>query len=105
MIVDVNFIGRERYAHIDGSNPEYFHIDLKAEVTNNKILKIDSEYEYIIYMPYDSKVPGTYTYDASQNDSLPEKISLSDVATIKKDIGLTYYVDDDGYEFYFLKRK
>ena len=105
MIVDVNFIGRERYAHIDGSNPEYFHIDLKAEVTNNKILKMDSEYEYIIYMPYDTKVPGTYTYDASQNDSLPERISLSDVATIKKDIGLTYYVDDDGYEFYFLKRK
>jgi len=56
-------------------------------------------------MPYDTKVPGTYTYDASQNDSLPERISLSDVATIKKDIGLTYYVDDDGYEFYFLKRK
>ena len=101
MTVDVSLIGRERYS----SDDEFLSIDLKAEVTDNKILKMSSEYDYIIYMPVGTKVLGTYTYDASKNDSLPAKISLSDVATIKKDIGLSYYVDDVGYQFYFLKRK
>ena len=84
-------------------DPEVLSIELKAEVTDNKILKIDFE-NSIKNMPK-SIVTGTYTYDASKEDELLEKITLSNGAIIKEKKGLVYYEDYESGEWYFLKRK
>lgn len=79
----------------------YQIIDMKTTVTNGKILNT----EFTNYKIYNSsklwETTASYTYDASKNDSLPEKITLSNGAIIKKDKGLVYYEDNDSYKWYF----
>lgn len=98
MTVTVSMAGRE-----PASKTDDFSIELNAEVTDNKILKIDFA-ERIITIP-SSLVTGTYTYDAGKEDGLPEEITLSNGAIVKKDKGLVYYEDYDSNKIYFLKRK
>lgn len=86
----------------DGSTGvAYQVIDMKTTVTDSKILKT----EFANYLIYSSdkkwETTGSYTYDASKNDSLPEKIVLSNGAIIQKDKGLIYYEDYDSYKWYF----
>ena len=79
----------------------YDIIDMKTTVTDSKILKI----EFTNYSVYSSskiwETTGSYTYDASKNDSLPEKIVLSNGAIIQKDKGLIYYEGYDSTKWYF----
>ena len=79
----------------------YEIIDMKTTVTDSKILKTEFS-NYSVY--YSSKIwetTGSYTYDASKNDSLPEKIVLSNGAIIQKDKGLIYYEGYDSTKWYF----
>lgn len=82
---------------------DQFIMEWNAEVTDNKILKIDFV-QYLIVQP-SNKTIGTYTYDASKDGELPAKITLSNGAIIQQDKGLTYYEDYDSGKWYFLKRK
>ena len=98
MNLAVSMKGREPFADHD-----QLTIELKAEVTDNKILKIDF-LQYLIVQPA-SRTTGSYTYDASKNDSLPATITLSDGTVIKQDKGLSSYIDYDSEEWAFLRRE
>ncbi len=98
MNLAVSMTGRDTFI----SSKDTYTIELKVEVTDNKILKIDF-LQYLNIQP-SSKTTGTYTYDASKNDSLPEKIVLTNGAIVQKDKGLVYYEDYDSYKLYFLRR-
>ena len=90
---------KEEGVHTTGLS--YQVIEMKTIVTDSKILKT----EFTNYRIYSSskvwETTGSYTYDASKNDSLPEKIVLSNGAIIQKDKGLVYYEDHDSYKWYF----
>jgi hypothetical protein len=98
MKLAVSMNGRADFSDHDATT-----IELNAEVTDNKILKIDF-LEYLINQP-SAKTTGTFTYDASKNDSLPEQIVLSNGAIIKQDKGLVYYEDCYSYKWSFWRRK
>ena len=48
---------------------------------------------------------GAYRIEKEKGEELPETITFSNNAVIKKDKGLIYYKDADSKEWNFLKRK
>ena len=98
-IMELNVSMKEEGVETTGLT--YQVIDMKTTVTDSKILKT----EFTNYRVYSSskmwETTGSYTYDASKNDSLPEKIVLTNGAIVQKDKGLIYYEDYDSYKWYF----
>lgn len=84
----------------DGRSGIYF-VSLKAEVTNGTLLKIN--FQQITGGAFE--INGSYTYDATKEKEIPETITLSNSAIIKKNIGLYYYKDTDLLEWTFYRRK
>ena len=72
-----------------------------AEVTNGTLLKIN--FQQITGGAFE--INGSYTYDATKGKEIPETITLSNGAIIKKDVGLYYYKDTDFLEWTFYRRK
>ena len=84
----------------DGRSGIYF-VSLKAEMTNGTLLKIS--FQQITGSAFE--INGSYTYDATKEKEIPETITLSNGAIIKKNIGLYYYKDTDLLEWTFYRRK
>lgn len=85
----------------DGRNNGTYFVSLKAEVTNGTLLKIN--FQQITGGAFE--INGSYTYDATKEQELPETITLSNGAIIKKNIGLYYYKDTGFLEWTFYKRQ
>ena len=84
----------------DVKSGTYF-VSLKAEVTNGTLLKIN--FQQITGGAFE--INGSYTYDATKEKEIPETITLSNGAIIKKNVGLYYYKDTDFLEWTFYRRK
>ena len=84
----------------DGRGGTYF-VSLKAEVTNGTLLNIN--FQQITGGAFE--INGSYTYDATKEKEIPETITLSNGAIIKKNVGLYYYKDTDFLEWTFYRRK
>lgn len=76
-------------------------LSLYATVTKNQVLDI----EFYAYTNSDEfSTQGNYTYDAVSGKPLPETITLSNGAIIKKDEGLIYFLDSDFVDWHFRRR-
>lgn len=84
----------------DVKSGTYF-VSLKAEVTNGTLLNIN--FQQITGGAFE--INGSYTYDATKGKEIPETITLSNGAIIKKNVGLYYYKDTDFLEWTFYRRK
>lgn len=84
----------------DYDKTNYF-ISLKGVVTDGTLLQID--FQQITANAFEIK--GNYTYDATKEKELPETITLSNGAIIKKNTGLYYYKDTDLLEWTFYRRQ
>lgn len=84
----------------DYDKTPYF-ISLKGVVTDGTLLQID--FQQITANAFEIK--GNYTYDATKEKEIPETITLSNGAIIKKNIGLYYYKDRDLLEWWFHRRQ
>lgn len=76
---------------------DYCTVELKAEVTDNKILKVDFTHSFTRTAAHN--IIGSYTFDASKGEDLSDEITLSCGAIIKKNVGLLYYKDYSSYEW------
>lgn len=91
--LDISMSGTE---YLDPTTPYY--ITLTAEVTD-KQFKIDFSQQLYVF----PATKGNYVYEG-KGEELPETITFSNNAVIKKDKGLIYYKDADSGEWNFLKR-
>ena len=86
---------------VDDIRSGTYFVSLKAEVTNGTLLKIN--FQQITGGAFE--INGSYTYDATKGKEIPETITLSNGAIIKKNVGLYYYKDTDFLEWTFYRRK
>ena len=77
-------------------------MQLVGTVTDNTKLQIDFHINVSAAPAYEAK--GTYSFDASKGDKLPESITLSNGSIIKQNEGLTYFKDYEGEEWNFSRR-
>ena len=94
MHLDISMSGVKRF-----SQTILYYITMSAEVTD-KQLKMDFSHRLIGF----PETKGSYVYEAGKSDTLPEAITLSNNAVIKKDQGLFYFEDADSEEWYFKER-